>query len=151
MKNGDYVIRFKGTDMYFVSGSYARPLFAGFLDAWPYGSADAAREAAGHMCIGRPDTGATLEVVRLANLPDIFDPEHGAVATLDAAMEHLGALEKLDVSGALAPLRALQRASHDARLALAQQCVALGADLAGNDVVAEVVPRHGVVQSAGTA
>lgn len=143
MKTGEYVIRWKGTDVFFSSGSYHAPKFSSLFDAWPYATVEAARDAAKHMRIGNASE-VVLQIVRLPELPDIFEPEHGIAPELVQVIEILADLDdgpRCPVYATNEHLKTLRRTISDAKIALMQQAIAVGAALAGEDVVNELVAQ----------
>lgn len=139
MKKGDYVIRLKGTGLFFSSGSYHKPDFDSFLVASPFSSVPSAAEAALFMQVAWA-VDKVLQVLRVPELPDVFAVEGGIASRLANAIEDLTGLDCALCDLDHQDFKSVQQAVLDARHAITKQFVVAGISLGGEDVVQEIGP-----------
>ena len=143
MKIGSFVIRRKGTHVFFASGGYRDlPLFDGFFNANSYSCEVSAIDAAEVM----QDANTVDDVLQIVRVParlglhDIFEPMNGPVARIADAVAILLELEDMLTVEKYSALRPMRHAVLESCKGLTEWSTQVGGNLAGDDVVAEVVP-----------
>lgn len=143
MKQGDFVIHRKGTGLFFSRGDYHKPIFSGFLDAWPFSEAEGAIDAAMHMFKNK-SVPESMQILRIPELPNIFDCDSGLAARLSDIIEQLSDLDK-EFDATNTGFRWLRQAVLESKASLERQAIFVGVLLAGEDVVAEVSPEQNIL------